>query len=308
MQVSGLIVAVMFLTAPLSTVSAQTKMTVGYTSLSGVAPIFVAKENGIFEKRGLNVELQAMRGGNVLVPSLVANSVQVATLTAPSLVQAVDGGIDLVGLTTLSVLSKGMTNTGVLARTGVEIKTAKDFEGKRVAVATIGSISDVLFQKWMMLKGANPKQIRFVEVSFPQMPDVIKTGNVDAVVIPDPLMTAILKANSGYVVSYFFGEMPDNTRAMVSAASRTWASQNVKEISSYREAIMESAQWANTNPAETKAIIGKWLKLSPELMAATQIEKMTADLTAPDLSWWVGTMNEQGLLRTPVDAAKIVYQ
>jgi NitT/TauT family transport system substrate-binding protein len=102
--------------------------------------------------------------------------------------------------------------------------------------------------------------------------------------------------------------MPDNTRAMVSAASRNWASQNAKVISSYREAIMESAQWANANQAETKAIIGKWLKLSPELMAATQIEKMTADLTAPDLSWWVGTMNEQGLLRTPVDAAKIIYQ
>ena len=157
MRVSGLMAAAMLLIAPLSTASAQTKMTVGYTSLSGVAPIFVAKENGLFDKRGLNVELQAMRGGNVLVPSLVANSVQVATLTAPSLVQAVDGGIELVGLTTLSVLSKGMTNTGVLARTGVEIKTAKDFEGKRVAVATIGSISDVLFQKWMMFEGRQPK-------------------------------------------------------------------------------------------------------------------------------------------------------
>jgi NitT/TauT family transport system substrate-binding protein len=249
-----------------------------------------------------------MRGGNVLVPSLVANSVQVATLTAPSLVQAVDGGIDLVGLGSLSVLSTGMTNTAVLARTGVDIKTAKDFEGKRVAVATIGSISDVLFQKWMIQKGANPKNVRFVEVSFPQMPDVIKTGNIDAVVIPDPLMTAILKAGSASVVSYFFGEMPDNTRAMVSGASRAWVAQNGKDARAYREAIDEAATWSNANPAETKAIIGKWLKLAPELMAATQVEKMTSELTASDLAWWVSAMNEQSLLRTTVDPAKIVSQ
>src|SRR5690349_10413927 len=120
MRVLGLLGAAMLLIAPSSIASAQTKLTVGYTSLSGVAPIFVAKEQGMFDKRGLNVELLAMRGGNVLVPSLVANSVQIATLTAPSLVQAVDGGIELVGLTTLSVLSTGMTNTGVLARAGTE--------------------------------------------------------------------------------------------------------------------------------------------------------------------------------------------
>jgi NitT/TauT family transport system substrate-binding protein len=305
MRILGLATAAL-LVASQSVALAQSKMTVGYTSLSGVAPIFVAKEQGQFDKRGLNVELLAMRGGNVLVPSLVAGSIQVATLTAPSLVQAIDGGIELVGLTSLSVLSTGMTNTGVLARTGVEIKSAKDFEGKRVAVATIGSISDILFQKWMALKGANPKLVKFVEVSFPQMPDVIKTGNIDAVVIPDPLMTAILKAGSGYVVSYFFGEMPDNTRAMVSAASRAWAAQNARDARAYQDAIAEAATWANANPSETKAIIGKWLKLSPELMAATQIEKMVAELTASDFTWWLGTMNEQGLLRTSIDAGKII--
>jgi NitT/TauT family transport system substrate-binding protein len=166
----------------------------------------------------------------------------------------------------------------------------------------------VLFQKWMLQKGANPKNVRFVEVSFPQMPDVIKTGNIDAVVIPDPLMTAILKAGSASVVSYFFGEMPDNTRAMVSGASRAWVSQNAKDAKAYREAIDEAAAWSNANPAETKAIIGKWLKLSPELMAATQVEKMTSELTASDLAWWVSAMNEQSLLRTTVDPAKIVHQ
>ncbi len=287
---------------------AQTKIVVGYTSLSGVAPIFIAKDKGYFDKRGLDVELQALRGGNVLVPSLVANSIQVATLTAPTLVQAVDGGIDLVGLTTLSVLTAGMTNSGVLARTGVDIKTAKDFNGKRLAVPTLGSISHVLFDKWMALKGGDPKTVKWVEVSFPQMPDVIKTGNLDGVIIPDPLMTKIIQDGTGYVVSHFFGELPDGTRAMVSASSRDWVTKNPKEVAGYRAAIAEAVAFGNANMDETKQIVGKWLKLSPEVMQQTQIEKLVAELGPGEMKWWVDTLAEQNLTRTKVDPVAIVLK
>jgi NitT/TauT family transport system substrate-binding protein len=287
---------------------AQSKLTVGYTSLSGVAPIFVAKEKDFFAKRGLEVDLQPLRGGNVLVPSLVANSIQVATLTAPTLVQAADGGIDLVGLTTLSVLSTGMTSSGVLARTGSNIKAPKDFNGKRLAVPTLGSISHVLFEKWLTLKGGDPKTIKWIEVAFTQMPDVIKTGNLDGLIIPDPLMTKIVKDGSGYVVSHFFGELPDNTSAMISASTRDWATKNPKEAAAYRDAIAEAVAYGNANRDETKQIIGKWLKLSPEIMQQTQLEKLVAELGADEMKWWVDTLNEQNLLRTKVDPAKLVFR
>lgn len=89
------ITAAMILAFAAGTAQAQQKIIVGHTSLTANAPLFVAKEKGFFEKRGLNVELRPLRGGNVLVPSLVANSVQIATLTAPSMIQAIDGGIEL---------------------------------------------------------------------------------------------------------------------------------------------------------------------------------------------------------------------
>jgi NitT/TauT family transport system substrate-binding protein len=285
---------------------AQSKVTVGYTSLSAVAGIFIAKDKGMFEKRGLDVELQALRGGSVLVPSLVANSIQIATLASPVLVQAADGGIDLIGLTALSVLSPGMTNSGVLARTGANIKTAKDFEGKRMAVPTLGSISHVLFEKWMALNGGNPKTIKWIEVAFPQMPDVIKTGNIDAIIIPDPLMTKVITDGSGYVVSYFFGELPQGVPSMVSASTRDWATRNAREAAAYREAITEATAWGNANPDETKQIVGKWLKLPPEMMKQTQLEQLEAKLNASDMKWWIDTLTEQEQIRTKVDPAKIV--
>ena len=287
---------------------AQTKIIVGFTALAGVAPVFVAKENGYFANRGLNAELQGLRGGNVLVPSLISNSIQIATLTAPTLVQAVDGGLDIVGLTSLSVLTAGMKSAGIIARNGSNIKTPQDLIGKRVAVGTIGSISQVLFDKWLIGKGIDPKKLVYIEAPFQQMPDNIKTGNVDAVLVPDPLMTAILTAGSGYVLSYYFGELPDNTVSMISASSREWATKNPKEVESYRAAIAEGAAWINANDAKAKEIVGKWLKLSPEIMANTAIEKSVDKIGSDDLNWWIDTLNEQKLLRTKIKSGDLLFK
>jgi NitT/TauT family transport system substrate-binding protein len=286
--------------------TAQTKITIGYTSLAGVASIFVAKDNGYFANRGIEPELLAVRGGNALVPSLVANSIQIATLTAPTLVQAAGAGLDVVGLTTLSVLSSGMKSAGVLARTGTNIKTPQDLVGKRIGVSTIGSISQVLFDKWLITKGVDPKKLIYVEVAYPQMSDILKTGNIDALIVPDPFMTAVVKAGTGYVLSYFFGELPDDTVSMVSASTGDWATKNPRQVEAYRAAIAEASAWITANDEKAKEIVGRWLKLSPEIMANTTIEKPVARISADDLKWWVDTLNEQKLLQTSVEPSKII--
>jgi NitT/TauT family transport system substrate-binding protein len=285
---------------------AQTKITIGYTSLAGVASIFVAKDNGYFANRGIDANLLAVSGGHALVPGLVANSIQIATLTAPTLVQADDAGLDLVGLTTLSVLSTGMKSGGVVARTGTDIKTAQDLIGKKVGVGTIGSISQVLFDKWLMTKGVDPKRLAYVEVAYPQMPDVIKAKNVDALILPDPFMTAIIKAGTGYLVAPFFGELPDNTVSMISASTRDWAAKNPQFVDAYRSSIGEAAAWIIANDAKAKEIVGRWLKLSPEIMANTTIEKPVAQLGPSELKWWVDTMNEQKLLRSNIEPGALL--
>jgi NitT/TauT family transport system substrate-binding protein len=298
--------ALLLVQALTSPANAQTKITIGYTSLAGVASIFVAKDNGYFASRGIDPELLAVRGGNALVPSLVANSIQIATLTAPTLVQAADAGLDVVGLTTLSVLSAGMKSAGVLARTGTNIKTPQDLVGKRVGVATIGSISQVLFDKWLLAKSVDSKKLIYVEVAYPQMSDILRAGNVDALIVPDPFMTAVVTAGSGYVISYFFGELPDNTVSMVSASTGDWATKNPHQVDAYRAAIAEAAAWIAANDEKAKEIVGRWLKLSPEIMKNTTIEKPVAKISDDDLKWWVDTMIEQKLLRSNVEPRKIV--
>src|SRR3990170_4164743 len=77
---------------------AQTKVTVGYTAAGDFLPVFVAKEKGYFDKRNLDVTLTRISLASTIPAALVANSVQIGTGTGPGLLQAVEGGLDLLAV------------------------------------------------------------------------------------------------------------------------------------------------------------------------------------------------------------------
>src|SRR5258706_3724564 len=73
---------------------AQTKIVLGYTPANAFMPAFVAKDQGFFAKRGLDVSLQTVPQGSTIAGAMAGGSVQAGTLTPPAFLLAVEGGID----------------------------------------------------------------------------------------------------------------------------------------------------------------------------------------------------------------------
>jgi NitT/TauT family transport system substrate-binding protein len=282
------------------------KISLGFTAVNGNAPDLIAKDQGFFTKHGLDVDITLVRGGNVLIPSLVANSMQIGTVGASTLLQAADGGIDLVALTNLSIFSPGMKDSGIVVRKDGSIKTVADLKGKRVGTSTIGGVSEIIFDKWLTLSHVDPKNVTMVEIAYAEMPDVIKAGNVDGVLIPDPFMSSILSAGTGTVLSYFYGEIGQAVPALVNASTRVWADAHPQEIAAFRAAVGDAVAFAKANPEKTKEIVGKAFGLKPEVAAKAAPAPVAANLTVGDLQWWLDTMNEQGRLRSKLDAGRLI--
>jgi NitT/TauT family transport system substrate-binding protein len=56
---------------------ADTPLVIGYTNVSDCVAAFVAKEEGFFAKRGLDVELRPMQNSAIEATSIVAGALQV---------------------------------------------------------------------------------------------------------------------------------------------------------------------------------------------------------------------------------------
>lgn len=206
----------------------------------------------------------------------------------------------------MSLINIGQKDSGIVVRTGANISKPEDLRGRRIGVGTIGSISHVLFEKWLMLKGINPKGLNYVEVPFPQMPDVIRTGSVDAVLIADPFMNAIERAKSGTVLAHYFGEIRENIPAMVNVATTDWMRKNPQAATLFRAAIEEAIAFSIADSNAMLDIVAKTLKLKPETVRGTALTRFKGTLDVVDMKWWLDTMGEQNLLRSRIDPASLV--
>jgi NitT/TauT family transport system substrate-binding protein len=286
-----------------------TKIKVAYTATSDFASGFIAAESGFFKKRGLDVEFQLIPLNSTMPAALQSGSIDLAGTTLPVFLQAVDSGLDLVAIAgSGSTLPKDQ-NFGIVVKTDVTIAKPEDYAGKRIGVPGLGAFLHVLFQNWLIEKGVDIKKVTFVEVSFPQMADVLRAGNVDGVITGEPIMSRIVQANIGKVATYFNevlkGEMP----IIVYSSTRKWYEANKKAAKAFREAVAEGV--ANVRKDETflRASIGKYIKLPPEVLKTMPINgQWRAEIPQENMARWIEIMEKQKMLRSKLDLKKLVAE
>src|SRR5215218_5304939 len=221
---------------------AQAKIQVGCTATSDCASAMVAIDEGIFKKHGLEVEMTPIGINSNIPAAILSNSIQIGGPTSTVFLQAVDGGLDLVAIAGASIMSP-TTNGNITAfvRNGITIKEPKDFVGKKVGAPGLNAFLHVLFVKWLVEKGVDPRSVNFVEVTFPTMSDIIKSGGVDAVLTAEPFVTRMLNAGLGSIGARYAAELARTEPIIFYAASREWADKNVVATKNFRAAITYSA-------------------------------------------------------------------
>ena len=213
-------------------VLAQGKIQIGCTATSDCGSAMVAIDEGIFKKHGLEAEMVLIGINSNIPAAILSNSIQIGGPTSTVFLQAADGGLDLVAVGGATVMSP-VTNNNVAAfvRNGITINEPKDFIGKKVGAPGLGAFLHVLFVKWLVEKGVDPKRVNFVEVTFPTMMDIVKSGSVDAVLTGEPFVTRMTNAGLGTVGARYAAELGRTEPIIFYAASREWADEESRASS-----------------------------------------------------------------------------
>ncbi len=289
---------------------AATKIEFGYTAVSDFASAFVAAQEGYFTKRDLQVEMKFIPLNSTIPAALQSDSLQIGGPTPSVLLQAVDGGLDLVVVGGGGLTSNSFTAFGLVARAGSGIHSAADCVGKKIGVPGLGAFLHVTFRAWLKQSGVDYRKVTFVEASFPQHADLLRGGSIDAVVTADPFMSRIIDSHAGYVASYYSTFLPDGNHTIYYAAKRDWAQQNAAAVRGFREAIQEAAAFMKQpkNDARVRAAIASYIKLPPEVIAKMQISPPGPTVNDKQVAYWIGMMKDQDMLKSPIDPARVLYR
>ncbi|QDM20822.1 ABC transporter substrate-binding protein [Tardiphaga sp. vice352] len=288
---------------------AQNKLQIGCTATTDCASAMVAVDEGIFKKHGLDVEMTLIGINSNIPAAILSGSIQIGGPTSTVFLQAVDGGLDLVAVAGATVMNPNSNaNITAFVRNGITIKEPKDFVGKKVGAPGLGAFLHVLFVKWLVEKGVDPKSVNFVEVTFPTMADIIKSGGVDVVLAAEPFITRMTNAGLGTIGARYAAELNRTEPIIFYAASRDWAEKNPEVIRKFRAAIAEAAPIVNNDREKSAASIAKFTKQTIELVKASAPNKSEPVLKADQLAWWIDIMASQKMLQSKVDLNKVMLK
>ena len=267
----------------------------------------VARDEGIFAKHGLDADVSLIAINTTIPPAIVSDSIQIGGPTATVFLQAVDGGLDLVAVAGASVMDPVSAGAvAAVARNGVTINDAKDFVGKKVGAPGIGAFLHVLFVKWLIDKGVDPKSVNFVEVTFPTQSDALKSGSVDAVLTGEPFITRMKNAGTGTVAVRYLLDLNRTDPILSYVSTRAFAEQHPEVIKAFRESIEEGAKIVNSDRDKASQSIAKFTKMPIDLVRLNRPDVSQPELKGSDFAWWVETMKQQNMLQAPIDLDKLV--
>lgn len=279
------------------------KLSILYAPTTGLMPSYSAKDEGIFEKHGLDIDLVLLTNQGAVVSALVAGTAQIGTPSALAVIQANDAGLDVVFIASSNV-SPSASRSGIFVKNGSNLKTAHDLIGKRVGVPSLNTFIHVITRRWLKENGVDYTSVNFGEVGFQQMGDVLKAGVLDAVMAIDPYYERV--AEIGYPIGNPDATLPKGTLTSVYAATRAWAEANKPTIEAFRDSLRDAIRFIASNEAPARQSLGKYTKQPPAIVATTPMPNLEVDMRPEQVQFFIDLAREQGLIKSNLDAAPMI--
>lgn len=235
---------------------------VGYLPVTGHAKFFVAKEQGIFAKEGLDVELIEFQNSADGLNAVVAGKLDVGAFGTTAPVAHISKGAKL------KIIGGIMGGDAAIVTTAANapgVKQVADLKGKKVATVRMAS-GDAVLRGALKDAGLNWKtDVQIFELKNPPaVIEAVKSGQVDAGVVWGP--HDLRAEDQGLkVVIHSTDLQPGHpccrlviTDARHAADKGTWEK--------FLRAILKAEKFAAENKKETVDAIAKYVKLDKDLL------------------------------------------
>jgi NitT/TauT family transport system substrate-binding protein len=190
--------------APASSAKADpVSLEIGMLKLTSSAPMFIGLEKGFFKEVNIDAQPKWFDAAQPIAVATASGSVDVgATGITASLYNMVAGGQKLVIVADKGREEKGYSSTALMVPSDSPVKTVADLKGKKVGITQTGSTYHYMIGQLLDKSGLSLKDIQLVPLNtISGLMESLKSKQVDAVMLNEPNITAVLKDGYGKVVT-----------------------------------------------------------------------------------------------------------
>ena len=261
----ALILVLLFLITPNASAVGQElkKISLGYPSLAFTqSHIWVAKEEGLFKKYGLDVDPVFLRGGQVATQALAAGEPPIVNVG--TVIQANLSGYNLVLVATIE------TRYYFLLFVRPDISRLEQLKGKKLGVSGFGS--NTHYAALILLKHLNLEPNKDVAL-IPGGPDAerlgaMAAGKIDATLFN--LSSAPVAKKMGFVDLLQIADLGVEVQGNGLATSRAYIKSNRETVKAAMKGYIEGIHFIHANKPASQKVFGKYMRTNdPEVLEAS---------------------------------------
>lgn len=286
---------------------ADDKVRIGYLPVNVMLPIY-NERGGFWKQAGLDVELYRAQGGPAILQALASGDVPVGDVgIGPAIITAARGfPFYFLTLGSLSTPDHPLDRIQVLKDS--PIKRMEDLRGKKLAINQKGTQPDAALGAIEKVYGIRKSDITIVPVPYPNMPQVLAQGQVDAI-YPFPPADAVAEVKYGARTIVNTTDFIPYLGYTTLAVRRDFADANPSIIKKLVKGAILGQRWINDNPKDSHQAANDFLKI-PEDVAAKVRPAYWARNALPVMAtvWHLYELQILGEIMKPVENADNMMQ
>jgi NitT/TauT family transport system substrate-binding protein len=238
----------------------------GTTASPANLPIWIARDAGLFAKKGLNVEPVQIRGGALITMAIMSGQLQFSGAGAESVVAArVEGG-DVVLLACPSDLEP------VSLITRPEIKSAAELRGKATAVTRLGSSTHFYLRAALKNIGLDPeKDLTILQLGAgPEIAAALEGGRIAAAALNLRYALPFLRRNWPVLVDLTKTDLVYPSSCVTS--SRAFVKSDTRLVEDFLSAYISAIQIIKKDANFAERSLAKWTRETDPYIVTKSVE------------------------------------
>jgi ABC-type nitrate/sulfonate/bicarbonate transport system substrate-binding protein len=258
--------------APQPTPGPLTKIAVSHPDGGAHLPLFIARDKGIFNKYGLDVDLKPLGGGSVATAALLGGDIQMADITGSEIVTADAQGADILVLATLT------PTYPYVFEVSKDIANKEDLKGKTIVIRAVGDATDIATRIMLKKEGLDPDKdvtILAVQQEGARMA-ALQSGQICCSVAQVSDRLELEKAGFHKLFDLTTEGLP-NSQGVI-AAKREYVTANPQVIQNFMNSLVAGIALMKADKAAALPVLKAQLNLEDDAIVAATYDFFAAEV------------------------------